>query len=131
MNVALHSLHDSTLAAGDIARAVAGHNERVSSITALGYIVAALCIVVLMWAVLGWWERFVSRRSRPATLFDELAEAHGLNGGDRELLRAVARENGFDEPAMVFVRPDAVAAAQPSRAARAERLEELHRRLFT
>lgn len=70
--------------------------------------------------------------NKPWKLFRELCQAHGLDGSTQRLLASVAAARQFEQPAEVFVRPEAFApeGLPPSLRARAEQLDQLRRRLF-
>lgn len=70
--------------------------------------------------------------NKPWKLFRELCQAHGLDGSNQRLLASVAAARQFEQPAEVFVRPEALTpeGLPPSLRSRAEQLDQLRRRLF-
>ena len=51
----------------------------------------------------------------PKQLFRDLCRAHELTGGQRRLLLAIARSQKLQQPAMLFVEPDRLTAAQAAK----------------
>ena len=69
---------------------------------------ALLVVLLIALAALGVYivMRLAALRRRPAgdlALFAELAEAHGLHPADRKYLIGLARREGLDDPARLFI----------------------------
>lgn len=104
-----------------LSRAVAGHHRRAGSWTGLTYLLTAIGIIAVVWGGLVLWERWRAAMSRRGngSLFDELARTHSLSSDDCQLLRRAAELAGYEEPALAFVRPEALDGPVPEGSAAA------------
>ena len=98
-------------------------------------IIAAVsaAVVLVLWLV----SRYYAAREKkskhsPWSLWKELADAHGLNPRERQLVSRLARQLRLAQPAALFVEPSFWEADRlgPSWVACGPELEKLRKRLF-
>lgn len=91
----------------------------------------ALFVVLLVLIYLrGRFSKHARRRRASARRFRELARAHRLPAGDRNLLAAMARHLELDEPGLIFVRRSHFEEAARSGTFKPERVDVLRRELY-
>ncbi len=78
------------------------------------------------------WQEGRVRKPNPRRLFNELCRTHRLGGWERRALRALAEGLGAQQPAEVFLRPEAfeLEALPEMASGRPAALEKLRRKLF-
>ena len=94
--------------------------------------------VVAVFVVIGIVAKIVARRDKrqlynsPRGLFRQLCKAHGLERGNRALLRKLAHQQGLAQPARLFLEPDRFQAENVGAARLQEQpaLDALKQRLF-
>jgi len=94
-------------------------------------ILGVLVSVWLLMKLLAWRDGRGARNS-PRALFRRLGKAHGLDRGERRVLRQLARSQRLAHPGRVFLEPDRLEPARlpPQLAARRDTIAALRRRLF-
>jgi hypothetical protein len=91
--------------------------------TGNGLWLTTLTLLVLLWAGLYAWGRMRSSSSGvsfgdPESLFRELCQLHRLGGRDQEILSQLAKQHSAAQPALVFVDPRILSAAEDENAPR-------------
>jgi hypothetical protein len=93
----------------------------------------ALTVIVFAWLITRWLARRQRRiNNSPWCLFKELAAAHHLSRGERQLLTRMAQHLRLEQPATLFIEPACWEADRlgPAWTPRLATIEKLRRRLF-